>query len=230
KPADPPAMPGDPARAYASMGNYVFSAETLVSALAESHERGEKDFGRHVLPRLAASHRVYAYDFTQNRVPGVRHQEERAYWRDVGTVDAYFAASMDTLGAEPRFNLFNPRWPIRSSNHQAPAPHILDARIQASQIGSGAFVMGGTIRNSIIRREVVIEEDVVLEDCVIMDHCSILRGARLRRTIVDRYNCIDAAARIGFDPEADRARYHVTDAGVVVVPMGPIHAHANLYE
>jgi glucose-1-phosphate adenylyltransferase len=230
KPAHPPAMPGDPTRAYASMGNYVFRTETLIRALGESHERGEKDFGRHVLPRLAASHRVYAYDFTQNRVPGVRHQEERAYWRDVGTVDAYFTASMDTLGAEPRFNLFNPRWPIRSSNHQAPAPHILDARIQTSHIGTGALVKGGSIRNSVIRREVVIEEDVELEDCVIMDRCSILRGARLRRTIVDRYNCIEAGVRIGFDPAADRAHYHVTDAGVVVVPMGPVPAQANQYE
>ena len=230
KPADPPAMPGDPTRAYASMGNYVFSTATLVSALSESRERGEKDFGRHVLPRLAETHRVYAYDFTQNRVPGVRHQEERAYWRDVGTVDAYFAASMDTLGAEPRFNLFNPRWPIRSSNHQGPAAHVLDAHIQTSHIGTGAFVKGGTIRNSIIRREVMIAEDVVLEDCVIMDHCSIARGARLRRTIVDRYNCIGPGTRIGFDREADRARYHVTDSGVVVVPMGQVPAHANLYE
>jgi glucose-1-phosphate adenylyltransferase len=223
-------MPGDPARAYVSMGNYVFSTEVLASALAQSHARGEKDFGRDVLPRLAGSHRVYAYDFTQNRVPGVRHQEERAYWRDVGTVDAYFAATMDTLGAEPRFNLFNPRWPIRSSNHQGPAAHVLDARLHASQIGTGALVKGGTIRNSVIRREVVIEADVVLEDCVVMDHCVIKRGAQLRRTVVDRYNCIEPGTRIGFDPAADRARYHVSETGVVVVPMGPVPAHANLYE
>jgi glucose-1-phosphate adenylyltransferase len=91
-------------------------------------------------------------------------------------------------------------------------------------------VKGGTIRNSVIRREVTIAEDVVLEDCVIMDHCSIARGARLRRTIVDRYNCIEAGTRIGFDRDSDRARYHVTDSGVVVVPMGPVPAHANLYE
>lgn len=230
KPAAPQPMPGDPARAYASMGNYVFSTDALVAALRETRERGEKDFGRHVIPRLAGSHQVYAYDFTQNRVPGVRHQEERAYWRDVGTVDSYFAASMDTLGAEPRFNLLNPRWPIRSSNHQGPAPHILDARIQSSQIGTATLVRSASIRNSVIRREVVIEDDVELEDCVIMDHCEIRHGARLRRTIVDRYNCIEAGARIGFDPAADRARHHVTESGLVVVPMGPVPAHANLYE
>jgi glucose-1-phosphate adenylyltransferase len=151
KPAEPTPMPGDPSRVYASMGNYIFSTETLVSALRESRERGERDFGRHVLPRLAGTHRVFAYDFTQNRVPGVRHQEERAYWRDVGTVDAYFGATMDTLGAEPRFNLFNPRWPIRSSNHQGPAAHILDGRIERSHIGTGALVRGATIRNSVAR-------------------------------------------------------------------------------
>jgi glucose-1-phosphate adenylyltransferase len=230
KPAAPPAMPGDPAHAYASMGNYVFSAEALVQALGESRKRGEKDFGRHVLPRMASTHRVFAYDFTQNRIPGVRHQEERSYWRDVGTVDAYFAANMDTLGADPKFNLFNPQWPIRSSSHQAPAAHILEGRIERSQIGTGTLVKRATIRDSVIRREVLIEEDVVLEQCVIMDYCAIRRGARLRRAIVDRYNTIGPGERIGFEPDADRARCHLTPEGVAVVPMAPVRPNANLYE
>jgi glucose-1-phosphate adenylyltransferase len=226
----PRPMVDDPARAFASMGNYVFTTEVLASALRESRDRGEKDFGRDVLPRLARSHRVFAYDFSTNRVPGVRHQEERAYWRDVGTVDAYFAATMDTLGAAPRFNLFNPRWPIRSSSYQGPAAHFLDARIESSQIAPGTLVKGGRIRNSVVRRQVVIEEDVELDECVIMDHCSIRRGARLRRTIVDRYNVIAPGERIGFEPDLDRRRFHVTDSGVVVVPMAPVRPDANLYE
>ena len=223
-------MPGDPTRAYASMGNYIFSTEVLETALRESRDRGEKDFGRDVLPRLARTHHVFAYDFTQNRVPGVRHQEERSYWRDVGTVDAYFAATMDTLGAEPRFNLFNPKWPIRSSSNQGPAAHILEGHIERSQIGNASLVKSATIRGSVIRREVLIEEDVVLEDCVIMDHCEIRRGARLRRTIVDRYNTIGPGERIGYEPEDDRARYAVTESGIVVVPMAPVRPNANLYE
>ncbi len=230
KPPQPASIPGDPAHAFASMGNYVFDTACLVEALRESHERGEKDFGRDVLPRLARTHKVYAYDFMQNRVPGVRRQEERAYWRDVGTVDAYFDANMDTLGPSPHFNLFNPRWPIRSGNYQGPATHILDGRIERSQIGPGTLVRGGTIRESIIRREVLIEDDVVLERCVVMDHCVIRRGARLRNTIVDRYNTIAPGTRIGYEPDADAQRYHVTEGGVVVVPMAPVRQDTNLYE
>ncbi len=230
KPPDPAPMPGDPTRALVSMGNYIFGTDVLVSALRESHERGEKDFGRDVLPRLAATHRVFAYDFMQNRVPGVRRQEERAYWRDVGTVDAYFDANMDTLGPAPRFNLFNPKWPIRSSNYQGPAAHILEGNIERSQIGPGTLIRGGTIRESVIRREVLIEEDVVLDRSIVMDYCVIRRGARLRNTIVDRYNAIAPGMRIGYEPDNDQARYHVTDAGVVVVPMGPVRPDAKLYE
>jgi glucose-1-phosphate adenylyltransferase len=230
KPPDPAPIPGNPQSAFASMGNYVFDADVLVDALRESHARGDKDFGRDVLPRLAASHRVFAYDFMHNRVPGVRRQEERAYWRDVGTVDAYFAANMDTLGPAPQFNLFNPKWPIRSSSYQGPAAHILEGRIERSQIGPGTLIRGGTIRESVIRREVLVEDDVVLERCIVMDHCAIRRGARLRNTIVDRYNTIGPGARIGYESQADRGRYHVTENGVVVVPMAPVRPDANRYE
>jgi glucose-1-phosphate adenylyltransferase len=230
KPDEPASIPGDPEHAFASMGNYVFDARLLVEALRESHALGEKDFGRDVLPRLARSHRVYAYDFMQNRVPGVRRQEERAYWRDVGTVDAFFAANMDILGPSPHFNLFNPRWPIRSSNYQGPATQILAGNIERSQIGPGTLIRGGTIRESIVRREVVIEDDVVLERCVVMDHCVIRRGARLRNTIVDRYNTIAPGARIGYEADADAKRYHVSEGGVVVVPMAPVRQDTHLYE
>ena len=173
---------------------------------------------------------MLAYDFGQNRVPGVRRQEDRTYWRDVGTVDAYFDATMDTLGPTPRFNLFNPRWPIRSSSYQGPAAHILEGRIERSQIGPGTLIRGGTIRDSVIRREVLIEDDVVLDRCVVMDYCVIRRGARLRNAIVDRYNTIASGVRIGYEPEADRARYHVTEGGVAVVPMGAVRPDAKLYE
>jgi glucose-1-phosphate adenylyltransferase len=212
------------------MGNYVFDTEVLVDALRTSHTRSEKDFGRDVLPRLARTHRVFAYDFLHNRVPGVRRPEERAYWRDVGTVDAYFEANMDTLGPSPAFNLFNPKWPIRSSSYQGPATHVLAGTIERSQLGPGTLIRGGAIRESIVRREVLIEDDVQLERCVIMDHCVIRRGARLRNAIVDRYNTIAPGTRIGYEPAADRRRYHVTGGGVTVVPMAPVRPDANLYE
>jgi glucose-1-phosphate adenylyltransferase len=106
-------IPGDPTRVYASMGNYLFAPQVLEAALEEARERGETDFGRDVLPRLCASARLYAYDFAENQVPGVQEFEERAYWRDVGTLSALAAAQQDAMGQRPRFNLWNRRWPIR---------------------------------------------------------------------------------------------------------------------
>jgi glucose-1-phosphate adenylyltransferase len=112
KPQEPQPIPGDPRHAYASMGNYLFEPEALVRMLREGRERGEVDFGRHILPRVCATDRVYAYDFGENRVPGVQEYEERSYWRDVGTLSALAAAQQDAAGVRPRFNLWNPRWPI----------------------------------------------------------------------------------------------------------------------
>jgi glucose-1-phosphate adenylyltransferase len=113
KPKRPFPVPGDASRAYASMGNYLFEPEVLESVLEEARSRGDTDFGRDILPRLCASHRVFAYDFRQNRVPGVQDFEERSYWRDVGTLTALAAAQQDAMGPQPRFNLWNSRWPIR---------------------------------------------------------------------------------------------------------------------
>jgi glucose-1-phosphate adenylyltransferase len=220
KPQRAAPMPGRASHAYASMGNYLFDTDVLLQALQEAKQRGERDFGAHVLPRLIDTHRVYAYDFAANEIPGVRDYEESAYWRDVGTIDAYYAANMDTLGAEPRFNLFNPFWFINSSNYQGPPARILDGDIKNASLSAGTVVKGGAIRNSIIRREVLVEQDACIEDSIIMDYTVVRKGARLRRAIVDRYNEIEADARIGFDPEADRRRYCVTDSGITVVPKG----------
>ena len=113
KPKRPAPVPGDPSRAYASMGNYLFEPEVLESVLEEARRRGDSDFGRDILPRACGSHRVFAYDFGENRVPGVQEFEERSYWRDVGTLTALAAAQQDAMGQQPRFNLWNSRWPIR---------------------------------------------------------------------------------------------------------------------
>ncbi len=220
KPSDPSPMPGDPARAFASMGNYIFTTDVLINALREGHRLGEKDFGKDLLPRLIQTKRVFAYDFCGNRIPGIGASEEQAYWRDVGTIDAYFAAHQDLLGAEPKFDLFNPRWRIGSSNYQGPSPKFLHAELDNSIISAGGLIKGAHIRNSIVRREVFIEEDVELDECVIMDYAVLRKGARLRRTIVDRYNTIEAGDRIGYDADADRRRFTVTDSGIVVVPRG----------
>jgi glucose-1-phosphate adenylyltransferase len=220
KPEAPQPMPGDPERAYASMGNYVFDAEVLLEALQAAEEHGETDFGGHVLPRLLATHRLYAYDFTTNRVPGLKSYEEPAYWRDVGTLDAFFEAHHDVLGIKPRFDVFNSQWPIYSSNYQGPVARVISGEIRNSLLGAASIVNGARIRNSILRREVVIEPDVEIEDCIIMDYVRVRKGARLRRTIVDRHNVIEAGTHIGHDPDADREHYAVSPGGVSVLALG----------
>ncbi len=222
KPANPAPMPSDPTRAYASMGNYLFDTKVLVQALQEANDRGEHDFGQHVLPKLKETHRLFAYDFATNRVPGAKSYEELGYWRDVGTLDAYFEAHQDMLGMTPRFDVFNPQWRIFSSNYQGPVARLIKADVDNSVIAAGSLVQKAKISNSIIRREVIIEEDVVIEDCVIQDYVWIKRGARLRRAIVGQYNVIEAGSRIGHDPQLDRQRYSVTEGGITVVGPGEV--------
>lgn len=220
KPEQPSPMPTDPTRAYASMGNYLFNADVLLAALQEGHERGGNDFGHHILPRLLGKRRLYAYDFTTNQTPGVKPYEEAGYWRDVGTLDTYFSAHQDLLGPTPCFDLFNPDWPIYSSNYQGPTCCIVDGVVSNSVIGGGTCLRGASVRNSVVRREVILDEGVELEDCIIMDYVHIKRGARLRRAIVGRYNIIPAGARLGYDPEADARAWRRTPSGIVVAPPG----------
>ncbi len=222
KPANPAPMPSDPTRAYASMGNYLFNTKVLVDALQAANDRGEHDFGQHVLPKLKETHRLFAYDFATNKVPGTKSYEEGAYWRDVGTLDAYFEAHQDMLGLTPRFDVFNPQWRIFSSNYQGPVARMIRADLDNSVIAAGSLVQNAKISNSIIRREVIIEEDVVIEDCVIQDYVWIKRGARLRKAIIGQYNVIEAGSRIGHDLEADRQRYSVTAGGITIVGPGEV--------
>ena len=222
KPERPKPLPGDPTRAYASMGNYLFGAGDLVRTLREVHRNEETDFGQQVLPRLLQSHRLFAYDFSRNEVPGLNAYEEPAYWRDVGTIDAFFEAHQDTLGSEPRFDLFNPDWPIFSSHYQGPVARVVGGEIDNCLFGAATLIQGARLRNSIVRREAVVEEGADLEDCLIMDYVRIGRGARLRRAIVDRHNRVAEGICIGFDADEDGQRYTVSPGGVVVVPRGRI--------
>jgi len=228
KPANPTPMPGDPSSAFASMGNYIFDAKVLVDALEEAQRLGETDFGGHVLPRLLRTHRLFAYDFATNRVPGINDYEQRVYWRDVGTIDAYFDAHKDVLGAEPTFDMFNPQWPIYSSGYQGPVAKVLGGELRNSLLGAATVIHDGArVHNSIIRREAVIEEGVELDECIIMDYVRIGRGARLRRVIVDRHNVIEPGDVIGYDAQADAKRFTVTEGGVTVIPGGRVSYFAR---
>ena len=218
KPATTSGMPGRATHALASMGNYIFSADVLVKELRRAHEIGESDFGKHILPRMVKSHKLMAYDFTTNVVPGTADYEEHGYWRDVGTIDAYFAAHLDTLGATPRFRMTNPEWPIFASPDQSESAKIECGVIRRSVVGSGCVINDAHLDHAMLRRAVNVQVDAVLDHCIVMDRTVIGRGAKVRRTIIDQDNFIPPGEHIGFDLERDKARFHVSENGIVVVP------------
>ncbi|HEY8358958.1 MAG TPA: glucose-1-phosphate adenylyltransferase [Ramlibacter sp.] len=220
KPKTTRPMPGSSTQALASMGNYIFNADVLLAALRKMHETGDTDFGKHILPSMVQSHKLVAYDFATNVIPGTEAYEEKAYWRDVGTIDAYFQAHFDTLGAKPRFRMTNRHWPIYASPDQAESAQIENGVIHRSIVGSGSIVDGASLDHAMLRRSVLVEPQASLEHCIVMERSRIGRGARVRKCIIDQDNDIPPNEAIGFDLEQDRKRFHVTESGIVVVPAG----------
>lgn len=218
KPSSTNPMPGSSTHALASMGNYLFDANVLLDELKKAKATGHNDFGRDILPTMLQSHRLMAYDFTTNQIPGTGPYEEHGYWRDVGTIDAYFDAHFDTLGATPRFRMTNPEWPIYASKEQAESAQIESGLVKKSIVGSGCVVVGASLDHAMLRRSVLVERDAKLEHCVVMERSRIGQGVQIRRAIVDQENDIPAGEQIGFDIERDRKRFHVTESGIVVVP------------
>jgi glucose-1-phosphate adenylyltransferase len=224
KKVDAPTIPGDPARVYASMGNYIFSTNVLLRELADdaANEESSHDFGRDILPSLITREPVYAYDFQTNKIPGER-PEDGTYWRDVGTIDAYYEANMDLRAVKPALNLYNRQWPLRTSGFpDPPAKFTFDDENRRGAaidtvVSGGCILSGGTVRNSVLARGVKVHAGAVVEDSIILDNCDIGRRAHIRRAILDKNVRIPPDARIGFDPETDRKRYHVTETGIVVV-------------
>jgi glucose-1-phosphate adenylyltransferase len=219
---NPATLPDDPTRVYASMGNYIFSREVLIDSLLKAQERKQHDFGAHIIPGLLETGKVFAYDFAENVIPGTHSFEERGYWRDVGTLPAYFEAHQDMLGEEPRFELRNWQWPIHPPQYDGPAAKIISAEIRNSVIAEGVVINGARIVNSTIRKNVVIEEGVSIEDSIIMDHTVLQKGCRLRKVIVDKFNLIGSAEEIGYDREKDR-KYcgcHLDPSGLAVISKG----------
>ena len=219
KPVSPAPMVNDPLRAYVSMGNYIFNKDVLVSVLARAQKRGQSDFGYHIIPELVKTGTVFAYDFADNVIPGALPYEEPAYWRDVGSISAFFDCHMDMLGKHPRFELLNRSWPIHPAGSKGPAAKILSGRINNSVFAEGVIVHNAKIENSIIRRDVIVEDDVVLENCIIMDHTALKKGCRLKRAIVDKFNIVAEGEEIGYDAEQDRirARCRVDPSGIAII-------------
>jgi len=221
KPREPRPMPGDQTRALSSMGNYIFRTNVLDEVLAEDARRStDHDFGRTIVPELYPYARVYAYDFLTNEIPGIRPTEERGYWRDVGTIEAYWRANMDLLGPTPALDLDNSSWPILASPFAGPSVRIFEGSVEDSAIGEGALIRGGTVRHSILGQGVVIERSAVVEDSIILDNTVVGRGARIRRAIIDRFNVIEPETLIGWDRARDLEAGLLDSSGIAVVPRG----------
>ena len=218
KPATTPPMPGRSTHALASMGNYLFSTDVLLDELKRARESGASDFGHHILPQLAETRRVLAYDFTENKIAGAHESEDPHYWRDVGTIEAYFAAHFDTLGARPRFRLNNPEWPIYASADPSESAQIESGSITRSVVGSGCMIDNATLDRAMLRRGVCVEDGAHLEECIVMERTVVGRGARITRAIIDQDNHIPPGEVIGGNPARDRERFHVSETGIVVVP------------
>ena len=228
KVADPPSMPGRDGMCLASMGNYIFRSEVLLRDLAEDEHRADShhDFGRDVLPRLVEKGAsVFAYDFATNIVPG-EDPHDRGYWRDVGTVDAYWEAQMDLIEIHPQFNLYNFRWPIRTgATHDPPAKFVFRDEAQArvgiatdSMVSHGCIISGGRIHRSVLGVGCRVNSFSEVEECVLFEQVRVGRHAKIRRAIIDKDVEIPAGTVIGFDRDADLQRFFVTEQGTVVIP------------
>lgn len=225
---DPPPMPGNPDLCLASMGNYIFRTGPLIEALSDDAivESSAHDFGRDIVPKLVAEGKAcFVYDFKKNTIPG-EDEGSLAYWRDIGTVDAYFAAQMDLVAVQPQFNFYNKRWPIRTGiNHDPPAKFVFhdeaNARIgiaTESLVSAGSIISGGRIHKSVLSNCCRVNSFSVIEESVLFENVKIGRHAKIRRAIVDKDVEIPAGATIGYDLEQDRKKWFVSDEGIVVIP------------
>jgi glucose-1-phosphate adenylyltransferase len=230
KPAAPAEMPGRPGYSLASMGNYIFQTEALLAELARDAEGEESahDFGRNILPEMVErGEKVYVYDFLRNEIPG-QPEGERGYWRDVGTIESYYASNLDFCSVDPTFDLYNRRWPVRTWTRPFPPAKFVFADEENARMGiatdslvsEGSIISGGRIDRSVLSPNVRINSFAHVEESILLENVTIGRHSKLRRTIVDKNVEIPPRTEIGYDHDADRRRFHVSDDGVVVVPKG----------
>ena len=224
KKADAPTMPDDPDKVYASMGNYIFSTDMLLRCVEEDQndENSSHDFGKDILPRMVGKAEMFAYDFMTNVIPG-EPKGKLPYWRDVGTLDAFYEANMDIRAIDPELNLFNSQWPLLTASFSTPPTKFAfdedDRRGQAidSVLAGGSIVSGATIRNSVVGRHVYVHSRAEVDSSIIFDNCDIGRGCKIRRAILEKNVQIPPGTVIGYDLDEDRKHYTVSDSGIVVV-------------
>ncbi len=230
KPKKAKGLPGSPNEIFASMGNYVFTTQALVDAVTRdsADPSSRHDLGGDIIPALVARGEAQVYDFADNDVPGATDRDS-GYWRDVGTLDAYYAANMDLISVHPVFNLYNREWPILTAHWPLPPAKFVSpdpGRTGAafeSMVGPGVIVSGGTILRSVVSPGVRVSSHATVEDSVLMDGVRVGRGAVVRRAILDKGVVVPDGASIGVDPEFDRSRGLVmSDGGVVVIGKGQV--------
>jgi glucose-1-phosphate adenylyltransferase len=225
KPEGPEKIPGRET-CFASMGNYIFPTRKLIEVLQEGKKtHPDLDFGKHVIPMMLGNgDRVFAYNFNDNVIPGMK-TEERGYWRDVGTLDSYYEANMDLINVSPQLDLYNYKWPILTNQgNLPPAKTVFDDDGRRGQnvdsyVCAGCITSGSTVKRSIIGPRCRINSYSTVEDSILFENVSVGRNAKIRKTIVDKNVTIPDGAKIGYDLAADRRQgYTVTDSGIVVVP------------
>ena len=221
---DPVTIPGDPTHCLASMGNYVFTPGPLVEELrADAERESHHDFGRNILPTFVRTGKVFAYNFSYNRIRGVSDELENAYWRDVGTIDAYYEANMDLKNVVPSLNLYNWEWPIMSANYpDPPAKLVFDDETRRgiglqSIISGGCIIAGGFVKDSVLGRNVFVDAGAEVKESVLFDNVYVGRGARIQRAIIDKNVRVAEGDHIGHDLARDSLRHTVSEGGVTVV-------------
>ena len=211
--------PYDPNKISASMAVYVFRTDVLIPALLKDAEdpTSRHDFGHSILPRMVDSHKVYSFNFVDE------NKKEALYWRDVGTLEAYYEANMDLVSVAPVFNLYDKAWPIRTHMRQYPPAKFVfsdpgrTGEARDSIVSMGCIISGGAVRNSILSPDVRVNSYTEIDGSLLFSHVNVGRHCRIRRAIIDRDVHIPEGTVIGYDTEADRAKYHVTDTGITVV-------------
>ncbi len=226
---NPKTIPGDPTRCLASMGNYIFTTDSLFREIVkDAGDTGSAhDFGKSIVTSMYKTRPVFVYDFATNVVPG-QGEKERGYWRDVGTIDTYYQSNMDLVDVDPIFSLYNDRWPIYTARNNYPPSKFVFAnegegrvgRATDSLVSEGCIISGGQVHHSILSPKVRINSFTKVDDCIIFENVNIGRHCRIRRAIIDKHVEVPAGTVIGYDEEADRRRFSVTEKGIVVIPKG----------
>ena len=229
KPKHPTPLPSDPTQAFVSMGIYLFRAEIIREHLIEDARQGTShDFGKNIIPLMVQKNRVFAFKFQDENKKAVK------YWRDIGTLDAYWEANMDLVAVDPLFNLYDQHWPIRTYQGQfPPAKFVFAQDYQGGRMGvaldsivcGGCIISGGRVQNSVLSPNVVVQDHADVRESILMENVLIGEQCRIRRAIIDKDVTIPPKTEIGYDRDADRSRFTVTDSGLVAISKGmKLHA------